>query len=91
MTLRVEISIVPFGDEEKKYLIKQLDIFNMGMIGFERCEYGVIEIDPKLNEAGLYDKTVEHRRSQGAAVLIAKVISELEIKWNTPQIKLNDG
>jgi len=82
MTLRVTLEIVPFGDEDKKYKIRQLDIFNMGIApptkeGWDRGgyhEYGVIDIDPEKNTGGLYQETVLHRRWEGACELVAKVI-----------------
>lgn len=79
MTLRVTIEIVPFGEEDKKYPIRQLDIFNKGQYDFGHYEYGVIELNPEKEEWGLYSKTVLHRRDLGAPALIAKVIKELDI------------
>lgn len=46
MTLRCEISIVPFGDEENKQLIRRFDISNVGQVdnlgfGHAICAYWV--------------------------------------------------
>lgn len=84
MTLRVTLEIVPFGDESQKRVIRQLDIFNMGVDaspdgwvtgGYHR--YGVIDIDPEKNTGGLYQETVLHRRWEGATALVAKVLHHL--------------
>lgn len=85
MTLRVTLEIVPFGDETKKRVIRQLDIFNMGIAkptedGWDRGgyhEYGVIDIDPEKNTGGLYQETVMHRRWEGATALVGKVLHHL--------------
>lgn len=85
MTLRVTLEIVPFGDEDKKYKIGQLDIFNMGIAqptpdGWDRGgyhEYGVIQLDPEKNTGGLYTTSVFHRRWDGAWSLVAKIIDDL--------------
>ena len=91
MTLRVTIEIVPFGDEDKKRIIRQLDIFNMGPVsspdgwslgGYH--EYGVIDIDPENNTGGLYQETIPHRRREGAPALVAKVLHHL-IQLNDPE------
>jgi hypothetical protein len=82
MTLRVTLEIVPFGDESKKRVIRQLDIFNMGVAaptedGWDRggyYEYGIIDIDHEKNTGGLYEETVLHRRWEGVCELVAKVI-----------------
>lgn len=83
MTLRVTLEIVPFGDEDKKRKIRQLDIFNMGYIDRGYCEYGVIEIDSENNTGGLYEKTIYHVRDQGALVLVQRILDELILPDNT--------
>ena len=82
MTLRVKLEIVPCGREDEAYEIGRLDIFNKGekegsSFMHRLCEYGVIQIDG--TDAGLFDKTVDHIREDGAWKLVAKVIRELEI------------
>ena len=79
MILRVTVEIVPFGDEDEKYEISRLEIFNKGHAEFGHCEYGVIEINKERETAGLHTKDVLHRRDLGAWQLIKKVIEELEI------------
>lgn len=77
--MRVTVEIVPFGDEDKKYEIGRLDIFNKGLTEFGHCEYGVINIDVEKDEFGLHDKTVLHRRDLGAWKLVEKTIKELNL------------
>jgi hypothetical protein len=83
MTLRVKLEIVPFGDEEKTYSIGQLDIFNKGYAESGHCEYGVIEIEPARNTAGLYTETVLHLRDLGAWALVNKVLDKLVLPKNS--------
>jgi hypothetical protein len=49
MTLRVELSIVPFGDETKKRIIETINISNIGL-----------NANAVLGEEGYYDYVVEH-------------------------------
>jgi hypothetical protein len=79
MTLRVTVEIVPFGQEDKKYEIGRLDIFNKGRVDFDHCEYGILEFNVEKDDFGMYDKTVLHRRNLGAWKLIEKVIRELDV------------
>lgn len=79
MTLRVTVEIVPYGVEEEKYTIRQLDIFNKGRVDLSRCEYGVIDINPEKEEYGLHEKEIIHRRDLGAMQLIKKAVEELEL------------
>lgn len=83
MTLRVTLEIVPFGDEDKKYKIRQLDIFNIGKIDRGYYEYGVIEIDPEKNTGGLYQETVYHVRDQGALGLVQRVLDQIVLPDHT--------
>lgn len=78
MTLRVEISIVPFGDEEYKRKLWTFDISNIGRAMFGHCEYSVIEIDNENNKAGQYRKTILHRRNLGAIELVRKFLNSRE-------------
>lgn len=75
MTLRVEISIVPFGDEGKKRVIHQINISNISLHSRDDCKYGV-EVDKY--KTGEYDSIVDHRRSFGALNLVHSVLEELK-------------
>ena len=77
MTLRVEISIVPFGNEEKKRIIHQINISNISLNPGDNCQYGV-EVDKYKTEK--YDSVVDHRRSLGALKLVHAVFEELELQ-----------
>lgn len=79
MTLRVTLSIVPFGEEENIRMIKEINISNLGNSGIGECIYGVEVGKYKTFD---YDFTVEHRRSDGAEALVEKVLSKL-VKENT--------
>jgi len=91
MTLRVDISIVPYGVEDEIYQINRIDISNIGVVrnlGFGNvyCSY-----EAKLYEAPLYairngrdeEKPVdtiiipEHNRKDGALELVKRVLNEL--------------
>jgi hypothetical protein len=76
MTLRVRISIVPFGDEEKEREIHQINISNLGDTGdkFGECLYGV-ELDKYKTEK--YDVEIAHKRQDGPLELVYKAISRL--------------
>lgn len=77
MTLRVTLEIVPFGIEEHKRTIGQIDIMNMGQIGQFTHEYEVAELHPK---PGLFKMPVVHDRDAGAWVLVAQAIKQLGIR-----------
>lgn len=74
MTLRVRISIVPFGDESKEREIHQINISNISLNPGDSCQYGV-ELDKY--KTGEYDSIVDHRRSLGALKLVHGVFEEL--------------
>lgn len=74
MTLRIRVSIVPFGDEEQEREIHQINISNLGMVDLGVCDYGV-ELDKyKTRE---YDTRLEHSRSDGPLSLVSKVLQKL--------------
>lgn len=75
MTLRVEVSIIPFGDESGKRVIHEINISNISLYPGDNCRYGV-EIDKY--KTGKYDFEVDHRRSLGALKLVHGVLEELE-------------
>jgi hypothetical protein len=76
VTLRVELSIVPFGDEDSKRVIHQINISNLGLSSTypDQYEYGV-EVD--CYKTGDYNHKVFHRRDAGAIELVRKAIGEL--------------
>lgn len=74
MTLRVEISIVPFGEENEKRIIHTLNISNISFNPGDNCQYGV-EIDKYKTED--YAVIVDHRRSSGALKLVHGVFEAL--------------
>lgn len=77
MTLRVEVSIVPFGNEDNKKIIKVLNISNHGLDHLTReYDYTVEEDSYKQVD----DKTlrIKHNRSDGAKILIEKALSSIE-------------
>lgn len=77
MTLRVELSIIPFGNESKKRVIHQINISNISLNPGDNCKYGV-EVDKY--KTGEYDSIVDHRRSLGALKLVHGVFEELELQ-----------
>lgn len=75
MTLRVRISIVPFGNEEEEKEIHQINISNLGLVDFpDLCTYGV-ELDKY--KTGEYDFHLDHSREGGALSLVAKSVEGL--------------
>lgn len=79
MTLRVTLSIVPFGDEDNSRVIQEINISNLGpsdknLLRSDVCEYG-IEVDKY--KTGEYDYRVVHDRKDGAVVLVERVLREL--------------
>ncbi len=79
MTLRVTLSIVPFGVEEDIYDIHQINISNLGpenkeLLKSHICEYGV-EVDKY--KTGEYNTKVIHDRTDGALNLVRKVLENL--------------
>lgn len=73
MTLRVKLEIVPFGQEEFAREIGRLDIFNKAEIDLGVCSYGIIDLT--YGREGLFDAEIVHNRSDGAEVLVEKVLS----------------
>ena len=92
MTLRATIEIVPFGEEEEKYKLFQLDISNYGTVhygafGHDLCTYVVKVYEPerfKGNEMVLFYEfplSELHNRRDGPAKLVAKAIDDIESGW----------
>ncbi len=77
MVLRVILQIVPLGDEDNIIEIGRLDIFNTGEFAGDFYKYSVIDQTPK--QEGLYTQEIYHQRKNGAWVLVAKAIRELDI------------
>lgn len=79
MTLRVTFEIIPFGEEDRKYEIGTLNIHNGGDHGLGYCEY-YGEMKKKMwgdkVETKKFDKLM-HSRQEGFAVLVEKVLKEL--------------
>jgi len=80
MTLRVTISIVPFGEEEKERAIRTINISNLGkayddMRVDNPYRYG-IEVDRYKTDE--YDAFVFHYREDGPEILVSNVISTLK-------------
>jgi hypothetical protein len=74
LTLRVRVSIVPFGDEDKEREIHQINISNLGK-DFEggATTYGV---EMGKYKSGEYDFVVKHWREDGALRLVERVLNE---------------
>jgi len=77
MTLRVTISVVPFGNEDNEYELHQINISNLGPTGSPKDDdwvYGV-EVDKYKTEE--YDFTEIHHRPHGALVLASTVLNKV--------------
>ncbi len=79
MTLRVTLTIVPYGDEQSKYDIGTLDISNIrGAMGY--CEYRATQFsDGHTVLKQTVDGTLTHDRRDGPWVLVKKAIESLGI------------
>lgn len=75
MTLRVEVSIIPFGREDDRTVIKTLNISNMGKLYDNVYDY-VIEVDEYKAMRPDVVK-VSHDRADGAETLIKKSLEAL--------------
>ncbi len=75
MTLRVRISIVPFGDESKERELHQINISNLERHHQpDTYNYG-IELDKY--EGNNYLARVTHVRSEGSIKLVMKAIKRI--------------
>jgi len=74
MTLRVRISIVPFGDESKEKELHQINISNLGKYLNDDYHYGV-EVDKY--EGDKYLARVTHTRSEGPIKLTFKALKRI--------------
>jgi hypothetical protein len=75
MTLRVTLSIVPFGDEADIRNIHEINISNLGQAYANgNYRYGV-EVDKY--KTGEYDAYVSHKRDDGPIALVALALKEV--------------
>lgn len=74
MTLRLTLEIVPFGDEDKKYTIREINVSNLGEIDLGVCQYGV-EVDKYKTKD--YTTVVAHKRGEGSIKLVQLVAEAL--------------
>ena len=84
MTLRCDISIVPYGHEEHQRPISRLNIHNLGTLedlGFGNviCRYQVEYFTLSFSEefTKISDTEVEHNRREGAETLVRKALESL--------------
>lgn len=98
MTLRVNINIVPFGDEDREEGIFRIDISNTGLVrdeglGNEICSYDAIiykhnnETIQRLCKQPEWEKQgeysiKEHNRRDGSLTLAKKAIDAFEEEWS---------
>jgi hypothetical protein len=74
MTLRVRISIVPFGDETKERELYQINISNLGKHIGDDYNYG---IEMNKYEGNNYLARVTHSRSEGPIKLVFKALKRV--------------
>lgn len=72
MTLRVEISIIPFGDEKKKRVLETFNISNSGLSNKEGFEYFIEHNEYKTGKKNL--PSLRHKREEGAIALASKAL-----------------
>ena len=73
MTLRVTISVVPFGNEDNEYELDQINISNLGSAN-GLTTYGV---EVNKYKTGKSDFFVQHKRRDGSTELARKVLERL--------------
>ena len=74
MTLRVTISIVPFGNEDMEYDLDEINISNVGPSSGGLTTYGV---EVNKYKTGKSDFFVQHKRRDGSTELVRKVLERL--------------
>jgi hypothetical protein len=79
MTLRVRISIVPFGDETQEREIHQINISNLGSVNEFRTEFCKYGVELNKYKTGEYDALVKHWRDDGAIYLVNTALEKLLI------------
>ena len=81
MALRVTFEIVPYGEEENKYLLGTLDIHNAKNLGMGLYTYNGVFSSVGSSPFDNIVKTfsgVEHSRQDGFLALTKKVIETIE-------------
>jgi hypothetical protein len=74
MTLRVTLEIVPFGNEDEKRVIEEVNISNLGATDLGVYQYGIEHNKYKTRK---YDAVVEHHRQDGAIKLVSLAMEAL--------------
>lgn len=78
MTLRVEVSIIPFGDESGKRIIHTLNISNIGQkMDMYEDEYLYVVEQDKYKELSEDDIRLIHKRGDGALELVRKAVERV--------------
>lgn len=76
--LRVKVEIVPFGKEEGAHQIHEINIGNMGDNPDGTYLYHAwVDVDPRTKERPAPHAIVNHVRSDGALVLVHKVLEKI--------------
>lgn len=87
MTLRVEISIVPFGEEDKKKVLRTINVHNIKQLEIDPvegpiCEYEVQDAD----DPDLIVPNITHARADGALVLSRAALEGVEwAEWEVTE------
>lgn len=76
--LKVKIEIVPYGREEDKYQIEEINIVNVGGDNYKANYKVFVNKDPRLTELEEYDIMIKKfHRQKGARELVRKVLNKL--------------
>lgn len=70
MTLRVEVSIVPFGVEDNKHIISTFNISNIGLSGDGVLYEYIVEVDTYRTKNNGKPIIVYHNRADGFERLV---------------------
>lgn len=80
--IRVTIELVPQGDESRAEVLERVEIWQTTKLdnargGLRRYAGKRADVPPFVEEP----QVVHHRRDQGAARLVARVLERLPVRW----------
>lgn len=79
--LRVRIEVVPYGREEDKYQIEEINIVNVGGDNYKANYKVFVNKDPRLTNLEEHDILIKKfHRQKGARELVRSVLNKLYAK-----------
>ena len=77
--LRITVELVPFGNEDNKRILNELEIWNTGLTTKGGNSIYDARLINELGEAIAYREDIEHIRGIGYWILIQKVLRQLQL------------